>query len=211
MAGFETVGWMYDLFMDVVERTGLGAWRTLLTRRARGRVLDLGCGTGRSLRLLARAERVVGVDPSLGLLRRARRRAPGLPLVVGRAEELPFADDAFDTVVSALVFCSVDRPRDALDEVRRVLSPGGTLRMMEHVRSDRPWAARLQDAAQPTWTWMSGGCRPNRPTEDLVEACGFRIQSAGRRARRSMRLFVARPMRQPSTSTGPEPAGNEVA
>lgn len=211
MAGFETVGWMYDLFMDVMERSGLGAWRTVLARRARGRVLDLGCGTGRSLNLLERADTVTGVDPSLGLLVRARRRAPGIPLVAGRAEQLPFPDGAFDTVVSALVLCSVERPHRALAEVRRVLAPGGCLRMMEHVRSSRPWVARLQDAAQPAWTRVSGGCHPNRPTEDTVEASGFRIQSGGRRARRSMRLLVARPSDQPSTSTGPEPAGNEVA
>ena len=88
MAGFETVGWTYDLFMDVMERTGLGVWRVFLTRRARGRVLDLGCGTGRNLGLFARAEAVIGVDPSLGMLVRARRRAPTVPLVVGRAEQL---------------------------------------------------------------------------------------------------------------------------
>ncbi len=211
MAGFETVGWAYDLFMDVVERTGLGVWRALLTRRARGRVLDLGCGTGRSLDLFRRADTVIGIDPSLSMLVRARRRTPDVPLVAGRAEALPFADGVFDTVVSALVFCSVDRPRVAIEEVRRVLAPGGSLRMMEHVRSSRPWVARLQDAAQPTWTLVSGGCHPNRPTEETVEVAGFRIQPAGRRSRRSMRLFVARPSAQPSTSTGPAPAGNEVA
>lgn len=211
MAGFETVGWAYDLFMDVVESVGLGMWRTVLTRRARGRVLDLGCGTGRSLGLLVRADTVFGVDPSLSMLVRARRRSPAVPLVAARAEELPFADHAFDTVVSALVFCSVDRPRVALGEIRRVLAPDGSLRMMEHVRSSHPWVAWLQDAAQPTWTWVSGGCHPNRPTEETVERAGFRIQPFGRRSRRSMRLFVARPSAQPSTSTGPEPPGNDVA
>jgi ubiquinone/menaquinone biosynthesis C-methylase UbiE len=211
MAGFETVGWTYDVFMDVMERTGLGVWRVFLTRRARGRVLDLGCGTGRSLGLFTRAEAVVGVDPSLGMLVRARRRAPAAPLVVGRAEQLPFTDDAFDTVVSALVFCSVDQPRTALAEIRRVLAPDGSLRMLEHVRSTRPWAARLQDAAQPAWTWISGGCHLNRPTEHTVESAGFAIERVGRRARRSMRLFVARPATQPSTSIGGEAAGSDVA
>jgi len=210
MAGFETAGWAYDLFMDVVERTGLGVWRTVLARSARGRVLDLGCGTGRSLGLLVRADTVIAIDPSLRMLVRARRRTPHVPLVAGRAEQLPFADHVFDTVVSALVFCSIDRPRVALAEVRRVLAADGSLRMMEHVRSSRPWVARVQDAAQPAWTLLSGGCRPNRPTEETVEGSGFRIQPTGRRSRRSMRLFVARPSSHPSTSTGPEPAGSEV-
>ena len=210
MAGFETVGWFYDLFMNVTERSGLGSWRRRLAGRARGRVLDLGCGTGRSLQLLDRADSVVGVDPSPALLGRARRRAPGVPLVVGRAEQLPFADRSFDTVVSALVFCSVEEPHTALREIRRVLGPGGTLRMMEHVRSTRSWAARLQDAAQPAWTLLSGGCHPNRPTEQTVERAGFRIEMAGRRARRAMRMFVARPLDDQLSASLPEESDGSV-
>jgi ubiquinone/menaquinone biosynthesis C-methylase UbiE len=209
--GLEYVGGAYDLFMDVTERWGLGAWRTVLARRCRGRVLDIGCGTGRTLPLLDRADSVVGVDPSLGMLRRARRRAPGVPLVVGRAEALPFADGTFDTVISALVFCTVESPEAGLREVRRVLVRTGTLRMMEHVRSSKPWAARLQDLAQPAWSAISGGCHPNRATERQVEAAGFRIQLFGRRARRSMRMFAARPRDQPCTSTSADPDGSEVA
>ena len=118
--------------------------------------------------------------------------APGVPLVVGSAEALPFRDGVFDTVVSGLVFCSVRDPRRGLAEVRRVLRPGGALRMLEHVRSTHPWKARVQDRIQPAWTWVMGGCHPNRDTERAVEAAGFRIEAEGRRAKGDMRRFAAR-------------------
>jgi ubiquinone/menaquinone biosynthesis C-methylase UbiE len=188
--GFEQVPWLYDAVCWLAERTGLGRWRRRLCEDTRGRVLDLGCGTGRNLPLLPPG--TVGIDPAQDPLRRARRRAPGARLVQARAEALPFRHDAFDTVVSGLVFCSVDDPAGGLAEVRRVLRLDGTLRMLEHVRSGRPWRARVQDRVQPAWTWVSGGCRPNRDTERTVEAAGFAIEPTTRRARGNMRRFVAR-------------------
>jgi ubiquinone/menaquinone biosynthesis C-methylase UbiE len=116
-----------------------------------------------------------------------------VPLVLASVEALPFRDGVFDTVVSALVFCSVADPVRGLAEVRRVLRPGGTLRMLEHVRSTRPWKARWQDRLQPAWTRFTGGCRWNRDTERAVEQAGFVIEPDGRRAKGDMRRFAARP------------------
>jgi ubiquinone/menaquinone biosynthesis C-methylase UbiE len=87
----------------------------------------------------------------------------------------------------------VDDPAAGLAEVRRVLAPRGTLRMLEHVRSPSPLAARWQDLVQPAWTRISGGCRPNRDTERTLAEAGFRIDPASRRAEGSMRRFEARP------------------
>jgi hypothetical protein len=64
--------------------------------------------------------------------------------------------------------------------------------MLEHVRSDHPWRARVQDLIQPAWTRVAGGCRPNRDSERTVEGAGFAIEPATRRASGSMRRFVAR-------------------
>ena len=110
-----------------------------------------------------------------------------------RAEALPFRDGAFDTVVSGLVFCSVDDVPAGLAEVRRVLRPEGALHMLEHVRSPIAWQAALQDLGQPAWTWITGGCHPNRDTEAGVRRAGFDIDAGTRRASGSMRRFVARP------------------
>jgi ubiquinone/menaquinone biosynthesis C-methylase UbiE len=194
MRGVEQVPWLYDLGLALLEATGLGGWRRWLVgldARA-ARVLDLGCGTGRNLpTLAARAAVAIGVDPCLDSLRRARRREPRALLVRARAEALPFRDGAFDVVASGLVLCSVDDPPAALAEVRRVMAGGATLRLLEHVRSTHRWQARLQDLAQPAWTWFTGGCRPNRDTEAAVAAAGFAIEPGTRRARGSMRRMVA--------------------
>ena len=193
MRGIEQIPWVYDAVCALCEATGLARWRSWLVAGARGRVLDVGCGTGRNLPLLPAGTQAVGLDPSWDAVRRARRRAPRVLLVVGSAEALPFRDAAFDTVLSGLVFCSVADPRQGLREVRRVLRPDGQLRMLEHVRSTRPWKARVQDFLQPAWTTVTGGCHPNRDTEGAVEAGGFQIEDDGRRAKADMRRFTARP------------------
>ena len=166
---------------------GAGGWR----KGPRARTLDLGTGTGRNLTWFAAAGPVVAIDPSPHNLRAARARAPGAMLVRARAEALPFRDGAFDTVVSGMVFCSVDEPAVGFAEVQRVLSSGGTLRMIEHVRSSSPLEAWWQDLIQPAWTWAAGGCRNNRETEQAVVEAGFEIDLGTHRASGTMRRFVA--------------------
>jgi len=150
------------------------------------------------LSLLPDGTATVGLDPSLDASRRARRRAPAVPLVVGRAEALPFRAATFDTILSGLVFCSVGDPRRGLDEVKRVLRLHGELRLLEHVRSRIPWCARLQDFIQPAWTCAAGGYHPTRDTEKALETAGFRIEPQGRRAKGTNRLFPAREGSGPS-------------
>ena len=193
MRGLEQIPWLYDACCALAERFGLGRWRRWLVEGAAGRALDVGCGTGRNLPLYGAGVRVIGLDPARDALLAARRRAPAVPLVQGDAQALPFRDAAFDTVVSGLVFCSVPDPARGLAEVKRVLRPAGTLRMLEHVRATRAWKARFQDRWQPLWTRITGGCHWNRDTERAVEAAGFRIDAATRRAKGEMRRFVARP------------------
>jgi ubiquinone/menaquinone biosynthesis C-methylase UbiE len=197
--GFEQIPWAYDLSLALFERLGLGRWRAWLVRGARGRTLDLGSGTGRNLPLVPPSARAIAVDPHLGALARARARAPGVPLVAARAEALPFRDGAFDTVVCGLVLCSVDDPDGSLAEVRRVLRPGGVLRLLEHVRR-AGLGGRLQDLVQPAWTVVSGGCRPNRKTEATIDRAGFEVVPGSRRASGTMRRLEAR-----VRPTGPRP------
>ncbi len=192
MRGLEQIPWLYDAMFTAMEWTGLRRWREWLARGARGLTLEVGCGTGRNLPLYPEGARVVALDPDLGVLLRARSRAPGIPLVRGSAEALPFRDGAFETVVSGLVFCSVPHPERGLAELRRVLRNDGALRMIEHVRATSRAGARIQDFIQPAWTWACGGCYPNRDTEKNVAAAGFRIDSKSRRASGLLRRFEAR-------------------
>jgi ubiquinone/menaquinone biosynthesis C-methylase UbiE len=188
MRGIEQIPWLYDLQCAVAERYGLRRWREWVVAGSRGLSLDLGCGTGRNLPLFR--GRVVGVDPSRESLARARRRAPGALLVRASAEALPFRDGAFDTVVSGLVLCSVPHPDRALAEARRVLKDDGELRLLEHVRSETPWKARLQDRVTPLWVRVTGGCHPNRDTEAAVARAGFAVVE--RRAKNDMRRLATR-------------------
>lgn len=202
MRGVEQIPWAYDALIRLFP--GLARWRSDLVAMAHGRVLEVGCGTGLALREYAhRTDLAWGIDPAADSLRRAARRVPSAGLAVASAEHLPFTDASFDCVVSSLVFCSVPDPARGLNEIRRVLKPEGRLLMLEHVQASSRLPARLLDLIQPPWTAMSGGCHPNRHTEREVEAAGFRIDPATRRARGVMRLFVAYPCAVSSTVARP--------
>jgi ubiquinone/menaquinone biosynthesis C-methylase UbiE len=153
--------------------------RRKLLADARGRVLEIGAGTGLSIPLYPPVEELVATDPSEPMLRRARRRAAqagrDVTFVEAPAEQLPFADDSFDTVVSMAVLCTVADPARALLEIRRVLRPGGRLLFLEHVRADEPKRARWQDRLEGVWGVVAGGCHPNRRTLDAVREAGFAV------------------------------------
>ena len=110
---------------------------------------------------------------------RARVADAGRPVEVveAPAERLPFEDARFDTAVVTLVLCTVNEPAQALDEIARVLKPGGRLLFLEHVRApDASGLVRWQDRLERPWGWIAGGCHPNR---DTVAAAGG-LAAAGR-------------------------------
>jgi ubiquinone/menaquinone biosynthesis C-methylase UbiE len=194
MRGVEQIPWLYDAMCAAMEWTGLTKWRRWLVGGAKGRTLEVGCGTGRNLARYEGPAPLIALEPDAGALKKARTRQGSALLVRGSAEALPFREGAFDTVVSSLVFCSVPRPEVGLAEVRRVLRADGELRMLEHVRSDG-WYGPVQDFIQPAWTRVAGGCHPNRRTEETVAAHGFELLE--RRANGTMRRFVAKKKQQP--------------
>ncbi len=93
------------------------------------------------------------------------------------AQELPFADESFDTVTGTLVFCTIPDPAKALDEAMRVLKPGGKLLLVEHIRGPDAVRGVTEDIIAPVWKLMAGGCHVNRNTIDLVRKAGFNISS----------------------------------
>jgi ubiquinone/menaquinone biosynthesis C-methylase UbiE len=174
----------YDFMGSRVERE-LGPKRARVLAHARGRVLEIGGGTGFNLAHYPLAvDEVVFTEPSPAMRERAGRRARelGRPVQVteASAERLPFGDGEFDTVVSTLVLCTVGDQERALAEIRRVLKPGGSLLFLEHVRSDDPRRARWQDRLERPWGVMAMGCHPNRPTLERIEAAGFAVEELER-------------------------------
>jgi ubiquinone/menaquinone biosynthesis C-methylase UbiE len=167
----------YDRMSRSSEEAGLGAMRKGLLADAEGRVLEIGGGTGVNLPYYDGVDSLVVTEPEPPMLRRlqdkARDQAPRAELVRAPAEDLPFEDASFDSVVSTLVLCGVDQER-ALAEVRRVLRPGGRLLFLEHVRSDDPELARFQDRMNPLNRFLVG-CSCNRQTLRAIEAAGFTV------------------------------------
>jgi SAM-dependent methyltransferase len=164
---------LYDPFFWLAERAGLAARRRALVQQARGRVLEIGAGTGLNLRHYADDAELVLSEPDAAMAERLRRRVAGrhrATVVLAPAEALPFADGEFDTVVSTLVLCTVPDQAAALREIRRVLRPGGRLLFMEHIRSDSPRWARWQDRLNPPWRAFAEGCNCNRPTLESLDA-----------------------------------------
>lgn len=194
MGMFEQLGPLYDWFLAPVEAWRLRAWRRQLVGDVRGRVLDVGVGTGLNLPHYPPDTEVVALDLTWEMLRYAipRRRANQL-LVQGDVQALPFPDASFDAVVGALVFCSVPDAVQGLREVRRVLKPHGRLRLLEHVRGSHPVARALTDLFEPAWYRMNGSCHLNRDTPSLVVQAGFEIVEQRTFAGSLVVLLEARP------------------
>ncbi|HVM14443.1 MAG TPA: class I SAM-dependent methyltransferase [Egibacteraceae bacterium] len=166
----------YDRFMAGGEKAGLGAARAKLLADATGAVLEIGAGTGLNIAYYPRSVRDLTLaEPDTAMLRLERAAArTSMPVTLLRApaEDLPYEDGSFDTVVSTLVLCAVDDQPRAVREIRRVLKPGGRLLFLEHLRSDDDRLARRQDRIN----WLSRlttNCDCNRPTLRTVENGGF--------------------------------------
>jgi ubiquinone/menaquinone biosynthesis C-methylase UbiE len=149
---------------------------------ARGRVVEIGFGSGLNLRHYPRAVRsVVAVEPNLGMHARAAPRISDshipVDVVVGTAENLFLPDGEFDTAVSVLTLCSVTDPARVLSELRRVLREDGRLLVMEHGLSRDPGVARWQNRLNRIQNVMACGCNLNRSIATIVESHGFRFQS----------------------------------
>ena len=158
----------------------LAPMREQLVTETRGRVLEIGIGSGLNLPFYPRElDILLGLDPSRELLQIAKRHSSWVHFPVelseGRAEDIPLDDGAVDHVVMSWTLCSVADPPRVLAEVRRVLRPGGSLLFVEHGRAPEPRVRRWQDRLTPAWRRVAGGCHLNRPIARLIENSGLRV------------------------------------
>jgi ubiquinone/menaquinone biosynthesis C-methylase UbiE len=169
----------YERFASGAEKRGQAEFRRRALAGLSGRVLELGAGNGLNFaHYPGSVAEVIAVEPEPYLRERASERAreAAVPVSVieGEADALPVGDASVDAAVASLVLCSVPDQARALAELRRVLKPGGELRVYEHVISHKPRKAAFQRWFTRTlWKRMAGGCHMDRDTAGALRAAGF--------------------------------------
>ncbi len=167
----------------ILGRPAVSNLRERVVGGARGRILEIGAGTGLNARFYSEDADVIAIEPSEGMRARAERRAlkenvrARLSFQDARAERLPFDSESFDAVVITFVLCSVKNLEASLLEARRVLKRGGELRLVEHVKSPEPRTARLQSQLRPIWMTVFGGCDPVRDIRDALMRLDFDVSA----------------------------------
>ncbi|OGA29693.1 MAG: phospholipid methyltransferase [Betaproteobacteria bacterium RIFCSPLOWO2_02_FULL_65_24] len=173
--------WLLPRLLDLVMRNEEATrYRMKTIPAARGRVLEIGAGSGLNLPFYgAGVTRLYALDPSRPLLDMAGRKHPpaGLPVefLERSAEEIPLESHSIDTVVTTWTLCTVPDPAKALHEARRVLKPGGALLFAEHGHAPDPGVLRWQRRLNPLWLRIAGGCNLDRRIDRLIREAGFEI------------------------------------
>jgi ubiquinone/menaquinone biosynthesis C-methylase UbiE len=169
----------YDRHMDFFERVLFGDGREWVCSRASGEVLEVAVGTGRNFPFYPQGVRLTGIDLSPAMLEIARKKADELGLDAALresdAQELPFADASFDTVVCTLSLCNIPDDRRAIAEMKRVLRPGGRLLLLDHIRaSSKAWVAAQRVLEPLSWRLVCDHLL-RRPLEHVL-AEGFEVE-----------------------------------
>jgi ubiquinone/menaquinone biosynthesis C-methylase UbiE len=171
---------MYDGIMKKTEKAGLSDCRKELLDSASGAVLEIGSGTGANLPYYgAKVTSLTLTDPSPHMAARLTKAVAEAgrtaTVLKAPAEELPFEDDSFDTVVCTLVLCSAHDQSRAIREMRRVLKPEGRLLFLEHVLSEDAKLAKMQNRMNWLSRAMADGCNCNRSTTRALQYGGFDV------------------------------------
>jgi len=203
---YDTAAPTWDDTYAVAENRVLSdAWRQGLADSLYGDVLEIGAGTGETLkRLIANPARVTGytgVDISTGMLAELQRHASGAPFPVtvqhANAENLAmFPDQSFDCVTCSLLLCTVPDPKLAMLEMARVCKPNGRIVLIEHVLAPNPIVRLGLKMAAPVQA-RHIACHLDRQTDKTLREVGFRIEREESRWFGIFRFIIARPPHAP--------------
>lgn len=170
---------VYKWLARAEDSGAVGKARTQVSAALHGRLLIVGLGPAEDLHHLPdTVTEVIGVEPSASMRRAAEANvaAAAIPVEVIDAvgEQLPLPDDSVDCALFAYVLCSVDDPELVIAEALRVVRPGGTIAVLEHVRAEEgTWMRRAQRLASPVWPRLAGGCRCDRDLRSVFDAVGL--------------------------------------
>lgn len=173
---YDRISRVYDIFEQPMEVMSLKKWRLEITKDLKGKVLEVGVGTGKNISYYPDNLNIAAIDFSDKMLMKAREKAEKLnkqvEFIQMDAQDMEFPDNTFDMVFTTCVFCSVPDPIKGLKEIRRVCKPNGKIIMIEHVRSERKVLGIVMDIFNPL-TVNLYGANINRRTVGNVEKAGF--------------------------------------
>jgi ubiquinone/menaquinone biosynthesis C-methylase UbiE len=150
---------------------------------AKGRILEIGIGSGLNFPFYdsSNVEYVWGLDPSVQMRKMAEKRSVDIEFEVEfiglSGDEIPLESNSVNTVLVTYTLCTILDLFHALNEMRRVLIPGGELIFCEHGLAPDEGVRKWQRIVNPIWKRMGGGCNLNRPIPDLIEQGGFKINN----------------------------------
>jgi ubiquinone/menaquinone biosynthesis C-methylase UbiE len=166
----------YDIMEAPMEAMSLKIWRIDAMKELKGKVLEIGVGTGKNIEYYPDSLEITAIDFSEKMLEKAKKKAAlhdkKINLLLMDAEHLDFTDDTFDTVFTTCVFCSVPNPVKGLMEIRRVCKPGGKIIMIEHVRSESKVLGIIMDILNPLVVNFYGA-NINRRTVENINKAGY--------------------------------------
>ena len=173
---YDRISKVYDWLEQPMEWMMFEKWRQEVSESLKGKVLEIGVGTGKNIPYYPEGAEVTAIDFSGKMLARAKKKAEKtgktVELLHMDAQDMDFADNTFDVVFTTCVFCSVPDPVQGLKEIRRVLKPCGEAIMIEHVRSEKKILGKLMDLLNPIPRTIYGA-NINRRTVENVKKAGF--------------------------------------
>ncbi|MFT9493444.1 class I SAM-dependent methyltransferase [Anaerosolibacter sp.] len=173
---YDRVSAIYDVLESPMELMALKKWRLEVMKELKGKVLEVGVGTGKNIEYYPDGLDITAIDFSEKMLAKAREKAGKLGKKVDLrhmdVQKLEFPDQTFDTIFTTCVFCSVPDSVKGLQEMGRVCKSGGKIIMIEHVRSEQAVLGLVMDVFNPLVVNLYGA-NINRRTVENVYKAGF--------------------------------------
>ncbi|MBE0570289.1 MAG: class I SAM-dependent methyltransferase [Ignavibacteriaceae bacterium] len=172
------VPFFYDYSMDS-KKINEGR-KSILNKITEEEIVEIGFGTGINLKFYPQnVKKIIGVDANNGMLQQAEKKISNgrfkIELINQSSESLPFPDNTINAVLSTYTLCSIKEINSALEEIYRVLKPGGKYYFLEHGLADNPRTQRWQHRLNPLQNIWSNGCNLNRDMKSLIINAGFKI------------------------------------